>query len=152
MRSERREIVCFVLALLFAMAVHPPGAPAQTTAAQLLGTVSDPSGAAVQGAAVSIVNERTNDSRRVLTDTSGNYLFPQLPVGRYTLTVEAAGFQKYILSEIELKVDDRRRADVSLNVGEVTQEVTVTASALAVNSNNATIGEVITDKPIVDLP
>ncbi|MBM3774191.1 MAG: carboxypeptidase regulatory-like domain-containing protein [Acidobacteria bacterium] len=124
----------------------------QTAVAQLLGTVRDPQGAAIQNAAVTVVNEGTNDTRKTVADAQGSFVFPQLPVGRYTLTVESPGFQKYVLQGIALKVDDRRREDVALRVGEVTQEITVAASAIAVNSTNATIGEVITAKPIIDLP
>src|SRR3954454_22647509 len=125
---------------------------AQTTVGQILGTVSDSSGAPVQGASVRVANEGTNETRRATADALGNFIFPQLQVGKYTLTVEMAGFQKYNETGIDLKVDDRRRVDVSLKVGEITQEVTVKATAVAVNSANATIGEVISEKPILDLP
>ena len=90
--------------------------------------------------------------RKAPSDTLGGYSFPQLPVGTYTLTVENPGFRKFTLTGISLKVDDRRREDVAVQVGDVTQEVTVEATAAVVNSTNATIGEVITQKPIVDLP
>jgi hypothetical protein len=142
-------IICLAAAAIGAFA-RP--AAAQTTAAQLLGSVTDPSGAAIERAVVSAVNDGTNDTRKATTDSAGNYLFPQLPVGRYTLSVELPGFQRYVVSGIDLKVDDRRREDVVMKVGEVTQEVTVAASAVAVNSSNAAIGEVISEKPIVELP
>jgi hypothetical protein len=97
-------------------------------------------------------NVDTNDLRKSISDQEGNYIFAQLPVGRYNLTVEAPGFQKFVLRDIALQVDARRREDVKLNVGEVTQEVTVAASAVALNSTNATIGEVIDQRPMVELP
>jgi hypothetical protein len=101
---------------------------------------------------VTVQNVDTNDVRKGTSDSQGNYVFAQLPVGRYNLTVEAPGFQKYVLRDITLQVDARRREDVSLKVGEVTQEITVAASAVALNSTNATIGEVIDQRPIVELP
>ncbi len=140
------------LGLCLAALAIAASAYAQTTVAQLLGTVADASGAAVVGASVQLVNEGTNELRKAVSDSEGGYHFTQLPVGVYTLTVESPGFQKVTVTGIALKVDDRRREDVSLSVGEVTQEVTVAAAAAAVNSTNATIGEVITQKPIVDLP
>src|SRR5258708_11914764 len=90
--------------------------------------------------------------RQVKTGADGAYLFPQVQVGIYTLTVEMPGFQKVTVRDVDIQVDSRRREDVILKVGDVTQEVTVAASALVVNSTNATIGEVIERKTIVDLP
>jgi len=125
---------------------------AQTTVGQLLGTVADSSGAAVQGASVVLTNSETNEVRKTTSDDLGGYNFPQLPVGTYTLTVEHPGFRKVTITGVVLKVEDRRREDISLLVGDVATEVTVQATAAVVNSTNATIGEVITQKPIVDLP
>jgi len=124
----------------------------QTTVGQIFGTITDASGGAVQAASVTLVNQGTNDLRRTVSDSSGSYIFPQLPVGQYTLTVETRGFQKFVATGIDLKVDDRRRLDAALQLGEVSQQVEVQASAVAVNSANATIGEVIAQKPILDLP
>jgi hypothetical protein len=126
--------------------------PGQSTVGQILGTVADSSKAAISGASVTITNEQTNDSRKATTDPSGNFIFPQLPVGRYTLTVEAAGFQRFVDTGIDLKVDDRRREDVAMRVGQVNEQVTVQASATAVNADNATIGDVIAQTPINELP
>ena len=145
----RLQSIGAVFGLFAAMAVSGYG---QTTVGQILGTVSDASGGAVPGAAVTVTNTGTNEHRRTASDSSGNYIFPQLPVGHYNLTVELHGFQKFVATEIDLRVDDRRRQDATLQVGEVTQAVEVKASAATVNSANATIGEVITEKPILDLP
>ena len=138
--------------LVILLSVIAAAGLAQTTVGEMRGTVTDKSGAVIAGAAVSIHNVATNDTRRVTTDTEGSYVLPQLPVGRYTLTVEMSGFQRYTLQDVVIQVDSRRREDVVLSVGDVTQEVTVAATALAVNSTNATIGEVIEQKPVVDLP
>ena len=125
---------------------------AQTTVATLEGSVMDESEAVIPGATVSMVHTGTNDTRTTTTNELGNYQFPQLPVGRYELTVEASGFQTHILQEIGLQVNARRREDVRLQVGQVTEQVTVEAMALTVNTTNPAIGEVIDQKPIVDLP
>ena len=94
----------------------------------------------------------TNDLRRTTSDSEGNYIFAQLPVGTYLLSVEKPGFQKFTLRDVVIQVDARRREDVALQVGDVTQEVTVSASVLAVNSVSATVGEVIDSRPVVELP
>lgn len=125
---------------------------AQTTAGELRGSVSDSTGAVVAGAAVTVQNGATSDTRKANSDSDGGYLFPQLPVGRYILTVEMPGFQKFTLRDVVIQVDSRRREDVALKVGDVSQEVTVAATAQAVNSTNATLGEVIDQRPIVNLP
>lgn len=124
----------------------------QTTVGELRGVVADSSAAVIAGATVSLQNMATNDTRKTTSDAAGAYIFPQLPVGRYILTVEITGFQRFALRDVSIQVDARRREDVTLSVGDVTQEVTVAASALALNSTNATIGEVIDQRPVVELP
>ena len=68
-----------------------------------------------------MVHTGTNDTRTTTSNELGNYLFPQMPVGRYELTVEASGFQTHVLQEIGLQVNARRREDVQLRVGQVTE-------------------------------
>ncbi|MBL8291614.1 MAG: TonB-dependent receptor [Bryobacterales bacterium] len=136
-----------LIALL--MAVDLPG---QTTYASLRGTINDPSGATISSASVTVKNNATGEARQMLADSAGNFLFPQLPVGRYELVVEATGFQRHTVRDIILQVDARRQEDVVLKVGDVNQQVTVEALAATVNTTNATIGEVIDRRPIVELP
>ncbi len=137
---------------IFACLLFTAAISAQTTVGELRGTVSDSTGAVIAGAVVAVQNMATSDTRKMSSDADGSYLFAQLPVGRYVLTVEMSGFQKFTLRDVNIQVDARRREDVALKVGDVTQEVTVAALALAVNSTNATLGDVIDQKPIVDLP
>ncbi len=139
-----------LLSLCVMTAVMP--VQAQTTVGELRGTVADSSGAVIGGATVTLTNTATNDVRRTNSGADGLYIFPQLPVGRYVLTVEQSGFQKFTLRDVAIQVDARRREDVSLSVGDVTQEVTVAASADAVNSTSATIGEVLGSRSVVELP
>ena len=126
--------------------------PSQTTYASLRGTINDPSGATISSASITVTNTATGESRQMLADSAGNYIFPQLPVGRYELVVEATGFQRHTVRDIILQVDARRQEDVALKVGDVNQQVTVEALAATVNTTNATIGEVIDRRPIVELP
>jgi hypothetical protein len=145
MQNRRLSLAGLVLALAMP-------SWAQTTSAGLRGTVTDGSGATVQGAVVTVTNTGTNDTRRTNTDQQGNYLFPQLPVGQYNLTVEAEGFQRHLVKDITLQVDARRQEDVTLTLGQVNEQVTVAAAVATVNATNATIGEVIDQRPIVELP
>src|SRR5579863_2225247 len=103
----RSALGCVSLVALLAGTGH-----AQTTVGQILGTITDSSGLPAPNATVSVINEGTNETRKTTADRTGDYVFPQLPVGRYTLTVEHAGFQRFVTTGIDLKVDDRRRQDV----------------------------------------
>jgi hypothetical protein len=97
---------------------------AQTTVGELRGTVTDPTGAPIGEAGLTLQNVATNDLRRTASDAEGNYIYAQLPVGTYLLSVEKTGFQKFTVRDVVIQVDARRREDVTLRVGDVTQEVT----------------------------
>ncbi len=127
-------------------------AAAQFTTASLGGTVTDPSGAAVPGATVTTQNTATGVSQSVTSGPSGRYLFPALPVGTYKLTVTKAGFQTYAQSGIVLTVNEAASQAVVLRVGSVTQRVTVTAGAPLVTTRSATVGQLVNQQSIVDLP
>src|SRR5260370_15500257 len=116
------------------------------------GTVTDSSGSAVQGAAVTVADPATGTSRSTLSNSSGFYSFPALLPSTYTVTVEATGFQKEIRSGILMQVQQVARADFQLTVGAVNQTVEVTAKAALLASDDATVGQVIENKRIVDLP
>ena len=125
---------------------------AQTTVGELRGAVTDSSGAKIADAGISLQNVATNDVRKTTTDSAGDYILAQLPVGVYVLSVEKTGFQRFTMRDVVIQVDARRREDVGLRVGEITQEVTIAAAALAVNSTSAAVGEVIDSRPVVELP
>ena len=99
-------VLCLVASLV------PLGA--QTTAGAIVGTVTDPSGAVIGGAAITVTNMDTNISVKTTTDQAGNYVVTPLANGRYSVTVEAAGFKKSVRSDITLNVQDRLRVDAAL--------------------------------------
>jgi hypothetical protein len=105
------------------------GSAAQDYRGAVLGRVTDPSGAAVAGAKVAAVNEATNTVAAAQTAADGAYLIPFLIPGRYRVEVEASGFQKYAQSGITVSVNSQVRVDVTLQVGAITESVTVTADA-----------------------
>lgn len=125
---------------------------AQVVNATLTGIVTDPTGAAVSGAKVTAVNTGTNLSHEAATDSEGVYTIPALSPGEYRLQVEQPGFKRGVLSGIVLQVAQEARMNVTLQVGEVSESVTVASSAPLVNSENATVGGVISEKRVLDLP
>src|SRR5262249_21267587 len=106
---------------------------AQDITGTIVGTVTDPSGAGVPGAKVTVTNtDRNAVIRNTETHTDGNYSAPLLPIGHYTVTVEAKGFKKTTTGAIELNVNDRLTVNVKIEVGDVSSEITVESSAVQV--------------------
>ncbi|MFN7925423.1 MAG: carboxypeptidase-like regulatory domain-containing protein [Bryobacteraceae bacterium] len=125
---------------------------AQRITATLLGDVSDTSGAAVAGAKITAKNVDTNAERTAETDERGSYRMDFIPIGRYDLTIEHAGFRRANLKGIVLQVDQTARIDAKLEVGEVVQEVSVEASIPLVQTDSSSISSVIERRQVQDLP
>ncbi len=118
----------------------------------ILGSVKDPSGAVLPGVAVTATNSETNAARSTITNDSGDYVIPQLPVGRYTIKGELTGFKISVVSGITLQVDQKARVDLTLQVGEIREQVTVTGEAPVVQTDSGSVGKVIENQAIVKLP
>lgn len=116
------------------------------------GTVTDKTGSVISGARVTITSQATGLTRQVTTDGSGHYLAPLLPVANYTLRVEASGFQTVEDKDVRLQVDESREVDFTLAPASVTQQVEVNAEAVAVETSNPTLGQVITSQQVAELP
>ncbi len=125
---------------------------AQFESADVLGTVHDPAGAVVSKATVTLINQDTAIQAKTTTDDSGNYLFSNVKVGRYTVTAEAPGFSKAVAQDIQVDVNARQRVDLALQVGEVTSSVQVTGAAAAIETDSSEHGQVINTHQIVELP
>src|ERR1039457_4890136 len=124
----------------------------QTQSARLQGTIQDASGAIVPSAKVFAVNNATRESSEAAANSSGIYVLPALRPGTYTLTVEAAGFSKSIVSGIELAVSTNVSQDVTLDVGKLTETVEVTANVVAVTTADAQVSAAVTMTDIDNLP
>jgi hypothetical protein len=124
----------------------------QTVRGTILGTVTDSSGAVVRGAKVTATQTATGLTRTEVTNAEGEYSIPQLPVGPYMVTGESPGFKKTERSGIELRVDDRLRIDITLALGAVSETVAVEAVAPVVNTDSATVGNVVDNKKVTELP
>jgi hypothetical protein len=141
------------LALVALLLAIPLAANAQVTSATIVGTVSDPSGAIVPGSQVTARNVDTGLTRTVTSADDGSYRIEFLPVGKYAVEVTATNFKKAYLSDVVLQVNDTKRVDVALTVGQVNETVTVTDTAAAeVNTSTSEIGRTIQATEITSLP
>lgn len=118
----------------------------------IAGNVSDPSGASVAGAKVTATNINTGFTRDTTTGSSGSYVFPLLPVGSYSVTVEAAGFRRFEQRGVEVKTDQSSTVPVSLEIGSASQSVTVEANAEMVQTQSGALSQVVGQQKIVELP
>src|SRR5260370_10842975 len=118
----------------------------------LSGTVADKKGVGSRGGKVKSTLQGTGVTREVKTDGSGHYLAPLLPVAIYTIRVESQGFQITEQKDIRLQVDEQREVDFSLNPASVSSTVEVSATEVAVETTNPTLGQVITAEQVADLP
>src|ERR1051326_5157421 len=125
---------------------------AQIQNARIEGTVQDSSGAVIPSAKLSIVNVRTQAKMDADADAAGFFVFPSLQPGFYTLAAEASGFRKVIITNIEVTVGVTLRQDVKLEVGTVSENVTVEATTERVQTGEATIQRAITLRDIDTLP
>lgn len=142
------------LALLAAVSIAVWNVPlgAQYTTASLGGTVRDATGSMVPEATVTVRNVETGFTQTVSSDATGAFLFSRLPVGNYELRVEKPGFTTYVQAGIRLTVDRVATQTVTLQVGQVTEQVTVQAEAELITTRTATAGQLVDQKRIVELP
>ncbi|HXM64809.1 MAG TPA: carboxypeptidase regulatory-like domain-containing protein [Terriglobales bacterium] len=146
MKSRLRWFVLLVFSLCSSAALF-----AQDTAS-ITGTVTDPSGAAVPGAQVSLISAERGINRTTATNGSGDYLFASLPIGSYDLTVSDAGFKKYDAKGIILRVAEKARVNVQLEVGAINTEVIVQGQEVAqVETQSSDLGGTVTGKEITQL-
>ena len=123
---------------------------AQDTAT-IVGTVTDATGAVVPGAKVTVSNPDRGFLRDVASSSAGEYTAARIPIGNYVITAEATGFQKLVRSGITLTAGQTQRVDMTLKVGQVTQEVEVVGNVAKVETENATVSDVVTSKQIDNL-
>lgn len=116
------------------------------------GAVTDPTGSAIAGAKVSVVETSTGTKYDTEADAEGHYLAPSLLPGDYQLSVRAGGFKEYVRKGIHLAAGDRPILDVQMQVGDATTAIEVTADAPIIVSENASIGQTITTKEMEDSP
>ena len=141
--------IFLTLALLSALSVSSFG---QAATSRITGTVTDSSGSIIEGATVKLKNEATGVALTQTTTSGGVYGFTSLEAGRYTVSVEQAGFKSSVRTGNVVQVGTPLNVDVALEIGQVTEVVTVQADATVVQSNTATLGNVIDQRTIETLP
>jgi hypothetical protein len=139
-------------ALLLLVICCPRAAQAQLSTADILGSVTDSSGALVPKADITLTNRDTHIQRKTLSNDSGDYQFTQLPVGHYSLTVKVTGFKTTTTTDLAVEAGDRARADIHLVAGGVTDTVIVDAQTPLLQADNSTVSSTVTEVSVQDLP
>ncbi len=143
--------VRIVLGALFSL-ILVVGLPGQTVTSTLRGLVTDRSGGVLPGVDVTVIHLEMNTKRATVTGSDGYYTLDLLPAGLYRLEAEVAGFKQFVRHGIRLRVSEPSRVDVSLEVGPLTERVTVTAGVPLLQVESPALGEVIENQQIVSLP
>ena len=151
-RTSFRSILGHCLALFALVLCTVPGALAQLTTADIVGTITDATGAVLPGANVTLLNMDTHEQRTAVTSGSGEYQFTLLPVGRYTVTVKASGFKTSTTSDLSVEAGDRARSDVHMTTGGQSETVTVEAQTPLLQADSATVSSTVTAQAVQDLP
>ncbi|HYE74966.1 MAG TPA: carboxypeptidase regulatory-like domain-containing protein, partial [Blastocatellia bacterium] len=138
--------------IILLMLALPLLAQAQVLYGSITGNVTDASGDAVPGATVTVTNNQTNLSREVQTDNSGSFDVPTLQAGTYTIKVTASGFKTATKTDVVVTLNNVSRANIAMEVGQVTENVVVTAEAAQLKTDRAEVSAELTSKPLLNLP
>ena len=141
-----------LFSLLLGVVLFTRPANAQSANGSVVGTITDSTGSVLPKADVTLVNNATGVRMAAQVSQSGDYQFLTVPPGEYTLTVEAAGFKKFVQNPVEVQVALATRKDVQMAIGSSTEEVTVTSQAPIIQSENASLGQVVQGKAVTDIP
>ena len=146
------KFFAYVAALAMFCTLAAGTAFAQLQSGRIVGTVFDSQRAGIPGATVTVTNLATNIARTVISDSEGNYVVTPLDPGNYRVSAEMPGFQTTVREGLELTVGQSARVELTLDLGTLSTEVKVTAEAPLLNTESASLSQVITNEQIVDLP
>jgi hypothetical protein len=152
MKKSRCGIAGFALSLFALALLLSSLSVAQVDTGTILGTVRDATGAVIPGAAITLTSQSQGVSFRTTTNSEGNYQFPAIRVGQYTVAAEAPGFAAARRENVSVNIQQRYVADFSLNLSSVTQSVDVTAEAAQLQTQEASLGGTVQAQTINDLP
>jgi hypothetical protein len=141
-----------LLAVMLLLSVGLNAKAQTSTVGNISGNVRDPQGAAVSKAEVTITEEKTGTSRTVTSDDNGFYSAPSLAVGRYSISASPQGFKKTVASGVELHVAENRVVNLDLQVGQVSETVTVTSNATPVETRSGDVNSLVSEKQVTELP
>jgi hypothetical protein len=145
-----RQIIACLFFFSLAVLLIPMNAADPT--GTISGTVLDSSGAPIPRARVTAANIATSLTRETLTASDGGFIFPLVPVGPYTVAAEAPGFRRFVQNNVTIATDVNVTVPIILQLGDVTETVTVEARAGLVETRSGTLGQVVTQQKIVELP
>ena len=150
--TDRRGggLLLFIATLIVAGAVLP--LDAQTTFGVIRGTVRDTDRAIMVGVTVTARHEGTNIAREVISDRNGNYELTNLNPGPYTVTAEMEGFQRHVHQGVSLETAQTLRVDIAMQIGQVTESVTIVGEAPLIETDSSTVSDVRTGRQLTELP
>ncbi|HKW65471.1 MAG TPA: carboxypeptidase regulatory-like domain-containing protein [Candidatus Acidoferrum sp.] len=142
----------FLLSLILSISLAAPLADAQSTGGRIRGTVIDPTGGAVVGATVTLINEATHAPREAQTGINGEYVFLEVPVGTYEIDATSQGFKKSTRKGIALNLNEVVSVDISLQVGGSKDVVEVTGAPPVIDTTSTQLGAIVNDRSSTQLP
>ncbi len=145
----QKSVLLLVMLGVFGTAV---GIRAQSATGQITGTVRDTSGGVMDKVKVTVTLVQTGLTRETMTNDLGSYVVPLLPAGVYLVTAERANFKLAVTSDVQLNVDQVQRVDLELTTGNISEKVEVTANALALDTASSSVGQLISEKQVTQLP
>lgn len=151
-RGSLRHLILLASSLVLLFLALPQTGNAQVLYGSLTGRVTDLQGAVVPGATVTITHKETNQVRQAVTDASGNYDFATVAAGTYTVKIGKTGFKTVSREGIAVTLNNITRTDVSVEVGQVSETVIVTAEAATIKTDRAEVSAELTSRPLRDLP
>ncbi len=149
---QRQKLLPGFFLFVTLCALASVNAAAQNFQSTVVGQITDPNGATVANAVVTITDQATGRTATATTGSDGGFVIPQLPPGTYELSVEATGFRRALKSNVTLETGQTQRVNVQLEAGAITDTVTVTTDAPALNTDTSGKGEVIVQKQVQELP
>lgn len=151
-RVRARWQTVLLLPMLLAGIASTTSVPAQTSNGSILGSVTDPTGAVVLGADVTLENKGTNATQRATTSASGTYSFVNLNPGSYSVTVLKAGFQSFTQNDVDIQIGGATRVNITLPVGNAAETVTVTAAPAQLQTDSPSLEGVVEGQQVVESP
>lgn len=143
-----RTLMCVASLLLMPAVLSAQG----ISRGSIAGTVNDPTGAVVPAAKVTAINVQTGVSQEVETNASGVYVFPSLPAAEYRVTVEATGFKRHVMQNLIVEAEQRLGVNVTLEIGEVAETVTVTEAAPVLDTETGEVTSLVSAKQVAEMP
>jgi outer membrane receptor protein involved in Fe transport len=144
--------ILFASALIFGLICGGSSAAFAQATGQISGEITDPSGRVVPAARIELTNTSTGDVRTVVSGSNGSFTVPLVNPGVYQVRVQVKGFRTSVTNNVQVEVNSTSKVDVKLQLGEASEQVTVTDTAPLVETGNAAMGEVVDHQQIVDLP